>query len=392
MSISNGGVPINIGLTHGINADGSWNLFTNACPDVVTLQYANPIEFPDVPTLGEFTVQNGSMLYPGYSVLVHDTDITTRGKQTCEYMWNRYRWAKIGCPIIKEYINIYNMTQINDDPENPKWQSDFFMRMHTRTIKSNVSLLSILDRRVMLRATDFIVYCGVSGSYSFDILTDNVLYRLLLLNVKGGINHLMQKLCKEYQVDQVVFSDLQNSIFSSIKSILQETSFNFLKMTEDYDTLDFSMYVNYIGACFASLKTILIDTANGKTLPSKIYPGNSLSLIDQTFMNKMSASNSLSNEMEEILDSIDGIVYSDSSGTNTFYKTLKMVVEYFKTNNSKIFKYSSTRNAFLTKLCEGIAGVATLALYLALLSNGDELSKTTLFLQIINEQYWKDIR
>lgn len=391
MSIQNGGIPINLGLTYGVNADGTWSLLANICPEVISLQYASPIEFPDVPTLGEFTLANGNDLYSGYSVLVNDTDITTRGLQTCEYMWNKYRWAKIGCPVVKEYVNIYNMTPVQES-SNQNWHADFFMRLHTRAIKSNVSLLSLLDRRVMLRATDFITYCGISGTYSFDISTDNVLYRLLLLNIKGGINFLMQKICKDYQVDSVVFTDLQNNIFSAIKNILLETSFNFLEMCKEYTTLDFSMYINYIGACFSALKMIFIDIFNNRTVSNKVQPMNSLALIDQKFVNKLTSSTALANDMETMLDTIDNVIYSENSNTNTFYRTLNEVIEYFKTNNSKIFKYSSTRNAFLTKLCEGIGGVVVLALYLSLLSNGDELSKSTLFLQIINEQYWKDIK
>ena len=391
MSVLSSGIPLNLGLTHGLKTDSSWSLLANCCPDIITLQYSKPIEFPNIQTLGEFTLSNNAQsLYPGYSVLVHDTDLTTRKEQTCEYMWNKYRWAKIGSPNITEYVNIYNMIQSTSNTESD-WYADFFMRVHTKNIKSNVSLLSLLDRKVALRASDFISYCGISGNFDMNISTDNVLFRLLRLNIIGGVNCLMQKLCSEYKVDQITFTDLQNSLITSIRSILQETAYNFISLKDDYTTLDFSMYVNYIGCCFASFKWILLNHYNDKILPTKIDPTTMLSIIDQIFLNKLNSSKSLRNDIEELLDDIDRILYSDSSNS-TFYGVLLSVSEYFKTNNSNIFKYSSTKNTFITKLCEGVGGIVTLALFLSIISNGDETSKNTIFLQILNEELWRDVR
>ena len=410
MSKTNAGIPLNFGLTHGFQNENSFSLLTNAMPDNCTFQFSRPIEMQTLKDLNEFTSINRETLPLGFTVLVKDIDNNKKGLQRMQYYWNGIEWLKLGNPNVSEYLNIFSTSYISVEPGNGYWDRQFFMRIQAKNIQSNINVISLLNNRLAVTNTDIISYIGLNGNYSLETNGSlNLLTTLLNMNIKSGMNLLMKKLCNKYQTAGRSFKNLNDYIFESVIKILRETSMDYTGLCIEYETLDLSMYINFIGACFASIKNIISNNANDTTL---LDPNNYLHMIDEnvyniitkpyTYIEANSNTNTILNTSKveniqsffvKLLGVINRVLhYNENTGLQSlFYKEVISTIEYFKESNPVLFKYSVGANKFYADLIEGIAGIVTLALFFSVMSNGVKLTKSTLYLHFLFPDLYKQI-
>lgn len=391
MSSSNYGIPVNMGLTHGFQPNGSIGLLANAMPDKVLFQFGRPITINSIEELDSFTQIHKNDLYPGYGVYVLDSDSQVKGLQKAQYMYDKYKFIDIGTPACTSYLNIINISDIPENSSNIKeWFPDFFMRVQVNKVQGNINLRSILNKQYIINNNELMVFASMVGNYSLDnTITNNIIDRMLSINITGGIRSLMKKLGTKYKVSIPIFTDFSNCIIKSVIDIISGTAYSFTLMKNDYD-LDVSTYINYIASCFAAFKYIYIN--NGVT--NSLQYSEPLRIIDSTLLTKIKSNSSIAYDFDNIRNAIQEIIYyNKSSGYSVdFFDQLEEVVNYFKENNPTIFESTYNSNKFYIDLCEGIGGIVGLALLFAIMSNSkSELSKCSLFLCYLFPEQYKNI-
>ena len=417
MSKTNAGIPLNFGITYGFQSDDTYSLLSNAMPDQCILQFGRPVELDNIKTLNEFTSINRDTLQIGFTVLVKDTDPEQKGLQRSQYYWDGIEWIKFGNPGVSEYLNIFSIEYVKADPENNidegYYKTQFFMRMQIKNIQSNINLISLLNSRLIVTNLDIISYLGLNGNYSLENNgSTNILYSLINLNIRGGMNVLMKKISDKYNVTGRKFADLIEYTTTALHKIINQSGTEFIALCNEYNTLDVSMYINFIGACFASVKNLIINNSEDTVM---LDPNNYLHMIDENVYNIITKSytytsgdtvtNTISSTSKvvqiqtyftKLLNNINSIIHYNPNNPSSnkvcnFFKEIKNIIEYFKENNTVLFSRRTLANKFYSDLIEGIAGVITLALYCSIISTGDGLTRSTLFLHFLFPDKYKQI-
>lgn len=384
---------MNLGMTHGIKHDGSYSLLANAMPKYFMFSYGKPIEMQSYDHLMEFTRMNTNLI-PGDGALVLDNDPKTPGLQNIQYVWDKYKWVEIGNPHTREFLNIYHIRpQKNQDSP---WKASLYMRTHISNIRSNIRLLSILDRNYIIQNNEFVTFCGLNGEYTMDnSFTGNVISLLLDINLKLALNIFFNDLCEEYQVPTITFKEFITTTIISLDKLIKDTSYYFYQIYQNYTTIDLSQYFNFVSCCFASFKNVYKSKYNNNINIPTIDPLDSLEIIDKPLLNRLRISSHISADFKQIVQFVDDILYrhlkNNSPDIYRYYVELTKLVEYFMLNNSAIKDHKGTRNKFLTDLNEGIAGIINLAIYMAVLSSNSINNRTTLYFHFVAPEKYKNI-
>ena len=375
MSTSSLGIPIPIGIIHGFHNDNTtYSLLANCIPPTILLKYDKPLllnNINELDSLDKSNIDYGS----GYYI----TNKMSGAITTNQYIYNQYddEFTLLNNPINKEYLNIYALYQ------GEKLSSyDFFMRININNIRSNIKIISLLDSNFAIHSNEFFSLLGTIGKDSLDnSISNNVISPLLYVNIRNGLNVILKLLLSIYdiRIDNTEFnySKFYNSIIDSVNEILKNNMSTFINLFNEGINIDTSIFLNYIGASFASFRQIFSEYYLTNTLSTIINPNIPLALIDQPLINKISLNTIVASVFEEILYSINATLM------NKYYPQLKSFIEYCMNKNNKIKNITSTRSTFLEDICEGIGGVVLLALFFSIFSNGDSLSRTTLYLHFV---------
>lgn len=388
MSAASYGIPINFGMSHKYSDSGTSSFFMNAAPDIYALQFSSPAEFSSYEEMVGFS--ESTPPYNGYGAILSGRDENGNTVKN-QYVWNKYEWTKVGLPTTNEFVTIFTMIKKNLDDNRTEWFADFFMRFHSRNIQSNISLLSILERKYIIGREDAALFCGTSGNYGCELNSDSFLENMLKINISGGVNCAMLRLCNRYSANSIIFGDLVSSLTKAVCAVVRSTSFDFMQIMADFSSVDVSAYVNYIGACVASFHHVLSLKFASLVPASKLNPMEKLMQVDAPLYNKINSSPILSGMTDALLEKIDSILYDENDTAIGLFRVLLDVCEYFRESNSVIFDYDSSRNTFLRDLCESLGGVVSLAIFFSLFSNGDSTTRTTYFLHMLNAEAWRDI-
>lgn len=400
MSVSALGMPINMGLTHGLIGESTYSLLCNPLPQYIMFEYVtNPMEFDTEGALQTYTNDNYNILYPGMGVFIKDVDQDKIGLQGMQYIWDKVKWQKIGNPYNKEYLNIFGVEFKEHESGYTETIISFFMRMYLKNIKSNIKLLSLLDKKYAIRSNEFLAFCSLNGKYNIsNVKTGNIFSYLMAINVSSALNYFFRKICNVYNVPAIKFNAFIDSAIRSVDRVIADTYHTFTQLYYDTIEIDISMYINYITACYASFLNIFHSMYSDGMTMNVLQPLGELTLIDKPLYNRINMSGIVKNHFETILGIIDQIIYRDAIdnpktkiATDNFFTEYKDLINHFKNYNEKLFSNINTRKAFLTNICEGIAGIIGLALYFTILSNGDPKTRTTLHLHFITPKKYQEV-
>ena len=391
MSASSLGIPIPFGIVHGIKKDNTYSLFGNAMPPLCVLQYSKPKTLNSKTELEELDL---STLVPGEGFYVKDLypdnkSPEHKGLQPCQFMYDNKDNAliELNNPNVKDYLNIYALY-----PGENLADVEFFMRLHIKNIQSNIKIISMLDSNFALYNNELYTFLGLNGNYNLDnSFSNNVISNLLYVNIKNGMYVLMRRLCSIYDVEfnqeEYDYKQLFNSIIQSLDRVISDTNFEFIQLVNESVNIDLSMYINYISACFACFRYVLVNKYSNDTIDVAINPLLSLPIVDTTLVDKLNINSTVSNSFENILSVANDILYAEKSSAEflkyNFYPKLKELVSYFMEKNNKIATIISTRNSFFEDLCEGIGGIVNLALFFSIISNADITARTSIFFHFI---------
>ena len=388
MSATNLGIGLPFGLYHGIDT----TLLGNAMPSVIRMKYGTPIEVKNEEELVNYPTHN---LIPGDTVYVRNLSKseTYSGVPSAYFIWNNSKWNILGMPTSGEFLNIY---ALNIDEEHRCGSTQFFMRLQTRNIQSNIKTISLLNGNLFVRNNEIETFVGVNGEYDFTINSSvNCLFtNLLALNLSNGLNYLMRTLCVKYNVPYVIFTDLYESTLRSLVKVISDTSYSFIQLgNQTTASVDISMYIHYIAATFATFKYIFTDKYNNLTPDASLDPTTELRTIDDLLVNRMKSNSSLGTFFIELLQVINDTIYKDDDNEEVydFYKQLKYIIQYFTSKNTKLLPIRNNRNQLFTDLCEGIGGIISLALFFTILSCGAMNSITTIDFHFLMPKKYMDV-
>lgn len=362
-------------------------------PEFFIFDYNKPRQFKSMEDMQYYTSNMTNDLLPGDGAVVDDTDPNTPGNQNQHFIWNSVKWIPVGAPIVKEYLNIYEIDKHADTNGIETPIAKFFMRIQLQNLQSNIRLLSMINKNYIIKNNEIMTFAGISGVYNLNnIGTNNVITNMLNINIGSSLDHFLQKLCDTYQVPSLRFNDFIQTTIRSVNKIVTDTAYPFYQIFINYPNIELSLYFHYIASCFASFDKVFKSYYNNNVTMTTLDPLESLSIIDKPLVNRLRIRNQMSMDFEALLRTIDGIIYKRTSGgTNSnisndpynYYEQLDKLVSYVLTNNPKLNQQQGNRDNFFRDLNEGIAGIVNLALFFAVFSNTGYGSRTTLYFHFL---------
>jgi len=362
----------------------------NIMPKYFILDYNKPRRFKTFQEMQYYTSNMTHDILPGDGAVVDDTDPNTPGNQNQHFIWNKVEWLPLGAPIVLDYLNIYEVTITKDSSGIEVPTASFFMRIQIQNIQSNIRLLSLINKNYIIPNNEIMTFMGLSGKYNLNnINTNNVITNMLSVNLTSSLDHFLRKLCDQYEVPSLRFNELIQSTIRSVNKIVTDTAYPFYQIFINNPNVDLSLYFHYIASCFGSFDRVYRSFYNNNVTMTVLDPMESLSIIDKPLVNRLRVRNQLSNDFENMLRIIDGIIYrrpGKGSKSNDFYnyfEELDKLVTYVLTNNPKLNSQQGKRDNFFSDLNDGIAGLVNLALFFSILSNSSYGTRTTLYFHFL---------
>ena len=375
------GIPINMGLTHGVRSDKTWSPLTNALPYKFTMLWNKPL---NLKTLADRDMMEMVYFIQGRRVKILDSDPIVKGLQSSHYFWTGQSWYDMKIPVVENYLNIYQILSTDEQLENePFPRLTFFMTCNISNIQANISLLSMINNVFIIRNNEFATFASLDGNYNLNAeATTSIIPHLININLHYSVENYLNGLCTKYGVSPLNFITYVNKLKETLTEVIRKTYYDFYMIFNSYPNIDISMYVHYIASCFASFDAIYKNQYNSIHRDiSMIDPLPKLSMLDGNLKDRLNLTAALGTKFAKILQTVDEIIYNQTD-PNQYYPQFSTLINYF-INNGTGLKRIGDINKFLTEICEGIGGLINLALLFALMSSVDKGTKTSLFFNFL---------